>query len=80
MILPTKHIPPRRALLTLGGEILKALERPRTISTLWDTLRARDEIALHGRITYDWFVLTLDLLFLINAVEYRNGALHRSQT
>lgn len=79
LILPTKHIPPRRALLTIGAEMLKALERPRTVSVLWDTVRTRDEIALHGRISYDWFVLALDLLFLLNAIEYRSGALHRSR-
>ena len=53
------------------------MERPRTVSGLWDAVRARDEIALHGRISYDWFVLALDLLFLMNAIEYRGGTLHR---
>lgn len=79
MILPTKHIPPRRALLTLGAEILNVLDRPRTVSVLWDTVRRRDEIAIHGRIGYHWFVLALDLLFLMNAIEYRGGTLHRSR-
>jgi hypothetical protein len=79
LILPTKHIPPQRALLTLGAEVLKTLERPRTASALWDSLRGRNEIALHGRISYDWFVLALDLLFLMKAIEYRNGALHKSR-
>ena len=80
MILPTKHISPPRALLTIGAEVLRTLERPRTVSALWDLLRARDEIAVHGRISYDWFVLTLDLLFLVNAIDYRNGTLHRTRS
>ena len=77
MILPSKHIPPNRALLTIGAEILKHLDRPRTVSTLWDGVRAKDSIQVHGRIGYDWFVLALDLLFLTKAIEYKNGALHR---
>ena len=77
MILPSKHIPPSRALLTIGAEILKNLERPKTVSVLWDALRAREEITLHGRIGYDWFVLALDLLFAISAVEYKSGTIHR---
>jgi hypothetical protein len=79
LILPSKHIPPNRALLTIGGEILKQLDRPKTVSILWDSVRAKDSIQVHGRIGYDWFVLALDLLFLTNAVEYKNGALHRGR-
>lgn len=79
MILPSKHIPPNRALLTIGAEILKLLERPKTVSILWDGVRARDSIQIHGRIGYDWFLLALDLLFLINAIEYKSGTLHRSR-
>ncbi len=80
MILPTKHISPQRALLTIGAEVLRTLERPRTVSALWDALRSRDEIVVHGRISYDWFVLALDLLFLVNAIEYQSGAIHRTQS
>lgn len=80
MILPTKHIPPSRALLTIGGQVLKELDRPRTVSVLWDAVRGQDEIRIHGRISYDWFVLALDLLFLMNAIEYRSGTLHRRQS
>jgi len=80
VILPSKHIPPDRALLTIGAEILKLLDRPKTVSSLWDGVRARDPIQVHGRIGYDWFVLALDLLFLINTIEYKNGALHRGRS
>ena len=80
MILPSKHIPPNRALLTIGAEILKLLERPKTVSILWDGMRAKDTIHTHGRIGYDWFLLALDLLFLINAIEYKNGTVYRGQS
>ncbi len=79
MILPTKHIPPKRALLTVGGEILMELVRPKTVSILWDAVRDQQTLDDHGRIGYDWFILALDLLFLIKAVEYKNGTLRRAK-
>ena len=79
MILPSKHIPPNRALLTIGAEILRVLERPRSVSAVWDRLRGADSATVHGRIGYNWFVLALDLLFMIDAVYYKNGTLHRSR-
>ncbi len=78
MILPTKYISHDRALIGIGGEILKNLEEPRTVSTLWECVRneqikTRKEIP----ITFDWFILALNLLYAVSAVEYRNGVLHR---
>jgi hypothetical protein len=76
MILPTKHISSERALLTLGAEVLAILDRPRSVSYVWDVFRKRRD---RGRVVgYDWFVLALDLLYLLGAVEYRNGTLVRS--
>ena len=37
MILPSKHLPQDRALLTVGGHVLTFLARPKTVSALWDT-------------------------------------------
>ena len=41
MILPTKHIRPERALLTIGAEILASLRGPMTVSRVWDEMRRR---------------------------------------
>ena len=41
MILPTKHIRPDRSLVGLGGDVIGALERPITMSKLWDAIRRR---------------------------------------
>jgi hypothetical protein len=79
VILPSKHIPPNRALLTIGAEILRVLERSRSVSAVWGRLRGLDSIKVHGHIGYSWFVLALDLLFMIDAVYYKNGTLHRSR-
>jgi hypothetical protein len=78
MILPTKHIRPERALLTIGAEILTALRGPMTVSRVWDEVRRkRGKAAEPAPITYDWFVLALDLLFAMKAVEYEGGLLRK---
>ena len=78
MILPTKHIRPERALLTIGAEILGAMRGPMTVSRVWDEVRRRrGEAAEPAPIAYDWFVLALDLLFAMKAVEFEDGLLRK---
>jgi hypothetical protein len=76
MILPTKGIPPRRALLTLGGEILRSLDESKTVSRLWDDFRKRSDE--HQEVTFDWFILSLDLLFILGAIDLERGRVRRS--
>lgn len=71
MILPSKHISQERALLTIGTAILKCLEHPKTVSATWEAIR--DERSVH----YDWFVLALDLLYAIGAVNLHEGLLSK---
>lgn len=79
MILPTKHIRPERALLTIGAEVLGCLREPMTVSRVWDELRRRrGEMSEPSAITYDWFVLALDLLFIVKAVEFDSGVLRKA--
>ncbi len=78
MILPTRHLRPDRSLLGVGAGILETLRRPATVSALWDRTR-EDRTARRGApITYAWFVLALDLLFLVGAIEFRAGVLRRT--
>ena len=72
MILPTKHIAQEKALLTIGAELLKYLDRPKTISAIWEEM-----LISVVQIKYDWFVLALDLLYAIDTIEIRNGLLNR---
>jgi hypothetical protein len=72
MILPTKHISTQHSLLGLGATVLKHLTTPTTITGLWDKIKALPEIG-----TYKRFILTLDLLFTINAIDYAEGLLQR---
>jgi hypothetical protein len=76
MILPTKGIAPNKALLAVAGEALRALDEAKTVSRLWDDFRRQSDPL--GEITFDWFVLSLDLLYMIGALEFDRGRLHRA--
>ena len=79
MILPTKHIRGDRALIGVGGELLRLLKHPMTVSRLWDEVRAgRAAYAPSSPMSYEWFVLAIDLLFMIGAVNLDRGVLHRT--
>jgi hypothetical protein len=79
MILPTKHIRPERALLSVGGEVLGCLREPTTVSRLWDELRSRRaESSRTAPINYDWFVLALDLLYVIGAIDLDRGLIRKT--
>lgn len=79
MILPTKHIRPERALLTVGADVLACLSKPMTVSKVWDQVREqRGEPVGVAPINYDWFVLSLDLLFMLEAVRFENGLLRKA--
>ncbi len=78
MILPTKHIRTERALIGVGAEILRLMQKPKTVSRLWDDLRARRSVeAPNAPIDYNWFVLALDLLFMLGAIKIDSGVLIR---
>ena len=78
MILPTKHIRTDRALIGVGAELLHLLREPMTISRLWNELRERRAPgSLLAPIDYHWFILSLDLLFMIGAIQMSRGLLFR---
>lgn len=78
MILPSKHLPQDRALLTVGAQILQHLSQPVTVSALWEKMpRAVVHQKASPTLRYDAFVLALDLLFLIGAAELHEGLLVR---
>ncbi len=77
MILPSKHLSERRALLTVGSEVLGLLDRPRTVSSVWEEICGGKSDGKR-RLSYDWFVLALDLLFLVGAIRLSDGLLTKS--
>ncbi|MCK4968053.1 MAG: hypothetical protein KAS12_03270 [Candidatus Aenigmarchaeota archaeon] len=74
MIIPTKHITVENSLLGVGAEILKRLERPKTVSTLWEQSKF-----IKGVKTYGMFTLTLDFMFMIGIIKFSNGFLRRTK-
>lgn len=79
MILPTKGVEPERALLTVGAELLHLLDEPKTVSRVWaDLRRERAESESDAVLTYDWFVLALDLLYTLGAIDLNRGRLERA--
>lgn len=81
MILPTKHVRPDCALLGVGGEVLAILGRPMTISMLWDEIRSRRSVGEPNAVLdYRWFVLALDLIYIIGAVEFDGGLIQKVQS
>ena len=67
-------------MLTVGGHLLTFLARPKTVSALWEELNRPAGgmgATLPRRITYDWFLLALDLLYAVEAIELESGLVAR---
>ena len=79
MILPSKHLSQDRALLNVGARVLQQLEQPKTVSALWEELPrfGKNEHSSGSPLPYDGFVLALDLLFLMGAIDMEDGLLAR---
>ncbi len=75
MILPTKGVGSDKALLSIGALILRDLDEPKTVSRLWADLRRVEEGS--PDLTFDWFVLSLDLLYLMGTLDYSGGRVVR---
>lgn len=72
MILPTKHTPETITLLGLGATVLDNLKTPRTINDVWTLIRKKED-----SVSYCYFILALDFLYIIGAIEYENGRITR---
>lgn len=82
MILPSKHLSQDRALLSVGAHILQNLGQPKTVSALWEELPRQPKESKHETVllSYDTFVLALDLLFIMGTIELAEGLLRRRVT
>jgi hypothetical protein len=75
MILPTKHISENEAILGVAATILRHSDSPITVSGLWERTKVESNVG-----TFERFVLAADLLFIIGAIELRDGLLVRVQS
>ncbi len=73
MILPDKSISLSSSLIGTGSGILTELITPQTVSSLWEKVR-NNEIN-----TFEKFVLTLDLLYMLRLIELKDGIVKRGE-
>lgn len=73
MILPSKHVRASHSLLGVGAVLLSYMTRPLTVSELWETAKAHPVVGNYRR-----FVMALDMLYAISAIEWEGGILARS--
>ena len=74
MILPTKHLDGRRALLGVSAEILSVMPATQSVSALWEDFRRTGSPA-----TFEDFALALALLYSIGAIQFEQGLVARSR-
>lgn len=75
MILPTKYVSTGYSLLGIGAELLRILDHPRTVTSLWNEARQ-----MRGVMTFERFTLALDLLFACGAISLSDGLLQCGTT
>lgn len=74
MILPDKSISLSHSLLGMGSVIIIELHVPQTVSSLWEKARKHEEIK-----TFEKFILTLDLLYTLGLIEFKEGVIRREK-
>lgn len=72
MILPNKHIRLQNSLLGVGAVLLRNLNTPQTVTSLWGGVRSLPEVK-----TFERFTLALDLLYCVGAVDFEDGILRK---
>ena len=78
MILPTKGVPSSKSLIAVGGGVLSVLaDSSLSISGLWHQYGEQHKSVEGAHISYDWFVLSLDLLYLLEAIQLTDLGLIR---
>jgi hypothetical protein len=75
MILPTKHIRQQEALIGVGATLLMNLFAPMTVSALWERLKTDHSVG-----TFERFALAANLLYLIGAIDLRDGLIMRVES
>lgn len=70
MILPNKYIKENEALIGVGTILLNFLSGEKALSDLWESVKEIPNIG-----NYERFILSLDLLFILGLIEFRNNKL-----
>lgn len=78
MILPTKHLSEEKSLIRIGAHILSLLDEPKTVSGIWTEFKGtygNDRVS--ASITFSWYVMGMDLLFVLGAIDLDAGRVTR---
>lgn len=79
MLLPTKNLHEEKSLIKIGGRIIKFLEKPKTVSRIWNEYTCHQNENDLPTVTFDRFILAIDFLYMIGAIELDRGRLRRAQ-
>lgn len=71
-------MPVDRALLVIGADIIELLDQPLTVSRLWNSIVKKRQETSQTLITFDWFVLALDMLYSLHCIEFKQGLLSKT--
>lgn len=74
MIHPTKHIPAEQTLLGAGAVIFAKLPQPRTVTSLWESVRKEKAIG-----TFERFILALTMLYSLQVVRFEGRLITREK-
>lgn len=53
------------------------MDETKTVSRLWDEFKKQKTRS--DEVTFDWFVLSLGLLFVLGAIEFDRGRVSRAE-
>ena len=73
-LLPNKHVTVERSLVGTGAYLLERLDSPRTVNTLWESVKSEGAVS-----NFKIFVLSIDYLYTIGAIDYEHGVLSRTR-
>lgn len=81
VLTPTKNLHEDKTILKIGARILSFLTSPNTLSSTWEAYLSfqNREQSLGPRIQFDMFILALDFLYIIGAIEYKDDLLWRAK-
>lgn len=75
--MPTKHIKTENAIIGVGGEVLEILDHDKTVSRVFYDLQEKRKRSDLTTIHFDWFLLALDFLYLVDAIRFEAGVLKK---
>ena len=72
MILPNKFLEEKDSLLYVGALLLDKLDVPSSVSELWNQVNDNKSVN-----NYERFIITLDMLYVLNLIELKNDKIRR---